>query len=434
MAFTYLVGVYLAVNAVRDLYLLVEGPDCTYMKAQYVQGNHDWMSTLTSVSGFHRIANTALHTDSMADSREGPLVAALRAMAENPAVPALALTSMPMAFVTGADYDRLVREVAEASGKPVVQVPGKSLSGDWLDGYAEVLYGLAKQLDLGGGRADPRSVAVVGYLHDRNEEDHAANVRELRRMLDALDLELASVWLSGEPFEELYRVRDAGTVISLPYGRKAARQVARRTGARLVELPLPFGLDASQRWMRELGEIFERRDRAEAYIDGELRRIVPKLEWVIPFLFQNRRVGYVGDPHLLPGLLDIVDTVGAELASIVITNRPNHATELPKHLEGPDLLVFPKMKAMVQYLEAKAETETDALSLLVTHNMGIVTDTPILEFGFPSVFRHALFERPFLGFAGALAFVDSMANAIRMREAELAMRQIKTSGVGGLLS
>jgi hypothetical protein len=63
--YTYLLGVYLGVNALRDAFLLVEGPDCTYMKAQYIQGNHDWLSTLTSVSGFHRIANTALHPSKM---------------------------------------------------------------------------------------------------------------------------------------------------------------------------------------------------------------------------------------------------------------------------------------------------------------------------------------------------------------------------------
>ena len=54
LAYSYMVGVYLAVNAIRDARLVVEGPDCTYMKAQYVQGNHDVLSTLTSVSGYHR--------------------------------------------------------------------------------------------------------------------------------------------------------------------------------------------------------------------------------------------------------------------------------------------------------------------------------------------------------------------------------------------
>ncbi len=431
MAFPYMVGVYLAINAVEDLFLLVEGPDCTYMKTQYVQGNHDWMSTLTSVSGYHRIANTALHPDHMSGSREEHLSEMLSRMAGHPEVPALVFTSMPMAFITGADYERLVTGVSEETGKPVFHVPGKSLSGDWLDGYAETLLALATQLDLEGGELDPETVAVVGYLHDRNEEDHAANVRELGRMLDAIGLRLGSVWLSGQRFERLRDVRNAGTVVSLPYGRRAARTVARRTGARLVELPLPFGLSASERWVRELGEAFGRSDRAEAFVDRELARIAPRLEWVVPFLFQNARVGYIGDPHLCPGLADTLEMLGATLVTALITNRPHHTRGLAEQLGGADLLVFPRMKAMLNHLEGLAGQ--DALRLLVTHNMGIMTDAPILELGFPSHFRHALYDRPFLGFAGALCFIDSMANAMRMREAELAMRKIREGGLGGLL-
>ena len=49
VAYPYLLGVYLGVNALRDAFLVVEGPDCSYMKTQYIQGNHDWLSTLSSV-------------------------------------------------------------------------------------------------------------------------------------------------------------------------------------------------------------------------------------------------------------------------------------------------------------------------------------------------------------------------------------------------
>ena len=41
-----------------------------------------------------------------------------------------------------------------------------------------------------------------------------------------------------------------------------ARLLARRTGARLIELPLPFGLTATERWMHVLGELFDRQRAA----------------------------------------------------------------------------------------------------------------------------------------------------------------------------
>lgn len=423
VTFTYMIGVYLAVNAVSDLFLLVEGPDCSYMKTQYVQGNHDWLSTLTSVSGMHRIANTALHPVHMSGSREEGVQDALLRIARNPAVPAVALTSMPMAFITGADYERLTRFVHDETGKTAIHIPGKSLSGDWLDGYAETLLSLASQLELPEGRRDDRKVGIVGYLFDRNEEDHGGNLRELRAVFEALGLELVSVWLSGSSFAELAAIREAGTIVSLPYGRKAAKKLARRTGARLVELPLPFGLGASEDFVRKLGELSGTERQAESFVDQQLSRVVPKLEWLIPFLFQNRNVAFVGEPHVVPGLAETVSMLGAELIYAVVTNRAMHARGLQEAVPDTDLLVYPKMKEMMRFVTRQAlERE---VHLVVANNVGITgAQGAILEFGFPSAFRHALYDRPFLGFGGALAFVDSMANALRMYEVELARRNM----------
>ena len=38
-----------------------------------------------------------------------------------------------------------------------------------------------------------------------------------------------------------------------------------------------------------------------------------------------------------------------------------------------------------------------------------------LEFGFPSFFRHALFDSPFLGFRGWAWFVQAICNALMTR-------------------
>lgn len=422
LTFTYMIGVYLAVNAVRDLYLLVEGPDCTYMKTQFVQGNHDWLSTLTSVSGFHRIANTALHPSQMTASREAAVHDALMKIATNSEVPAVALTSMPMAFITGADYERLTREVSTQTGKPALAIPGKSLSGDWLDGYAQALQAFASQLDLSGGHPERDQVAVIGNLFDRNEGDQEANVVEIRRILEALGLHLTTVWLSGESFANLGEARHAGTIISLPYGRRAARTVARRTGADLLELPLPFGLDATESFVRTLGAHFGCEQQADAFVNEELARIVPRLEWVVPFLFQNRRVGFVGEPHVLPGLADIVNMLGAELRFGVLTNRSTHDPTLSERLGGLEVLWDPRTATMRRFLmEWSVKQE---IHLLISHNLALLdTQGAALEFGFPSMFRHALYQRPYLGFDGTLSFVDSMANALRMHELELAKRK-----------
>ncbi len=418
---SYLVGVYLAANAIRDVRLIIEGPDCAYMKAQYVQGNHDLLSTMTSVSGYHRIVNTALHPAQMTASREEPLADMVHKVAAHPTTAGVLISSLPMAFVTGADYERLCRGVTEETGKDVVHVRGLSLQGDWLDGYEETLRSLAKQLPLAAPPSaplDPKKVAVVGLLWDRNEYDNQANCTQIKSMVQESGCSLVSTWLNGTGWEDLKRVQEAGTILSLPYGRKAASFLARRTGAKVIELPLPFGLTACEQWMEVLGEIGGSPETAQAYKRQQLSTIIPRLEWVVPFQFQGMKAGYVGDPHLLPGFVDIVETLGGTVEFAIITNRPIHSQYITELLKRIDHLMHPRQSVFAR--EGSIMAIEKDVSLVVTNSDGLVMGNSFacFEFGFPSMFRHVLYERPFLGFDGFMAFADTMAFELRRHEVE----------------
>ncbi|HEY3355147.1 MAG TPA: nitrogenase component 1, partial [Polyangia bacterium] len=325
------------------------------------------------------------------------------------------LSARPMAAVTGEDYERACRQATARTGKPVMYLPPKSLQSDWLGGYEEVLLACAKGLDLAGAAPDPAKVALVGYLWDRNEGDHLGNVQELRRYLEALGLSLETVWLGGERLDDLGRVRDAGTIVSLPHGRAAARHLAERTGAKLVETCLPFGFEATQQFLREVGAATGRAPAAERLIDAELTRAVPLLEWVIPFVFQNSRLGFIGNPSHLRGFRDIAALVGAQVAFAFLTTGPDHPEVHGGHNGQPALahLAYdPTQEDLLRFVPRQIEER--GLDLIVTSNVGTpLGRTPIMEFGFPQYYTHTLVPRPFLGFMGCVAFVETMANTIR---------------------
>lgn len=412
----FMVGVYLAVNAIPDAYLLVDGPDCAHMKTQYVQGNHDWLSTLTDISGFHRVANTAAHPFRMAGGREEELRATLARMAGSERTGLVLVCPMPMAAITGVDYDRIAgeAEAAAGAGTQVLHVPGRSLSGDWLSGYAMTLTTLAQGLEV-VGRPRPRAAALVGYLMDRNEADHEANLREIRRLLEALGLELCSCWLGGGDVSELRRVGDASLVVSLPYGRRAARLLARRLDVPLLETALPLGLDGTSRWLRAVADAADVGDAVvEEVIDRELTRVAPRLQWVVPAVFMHRTVSFVGDPHLLEGFLDLTAELGCRHGPIVVTGRAGHAPHLEERAAELGILFEPTRAAMHEHLGRPLHL--GRIDLLVTSSVGagfMASRTPVVELGYPSFFTHALYDRPFLGYDGTLAFVDRMANALR---------------------
>ncbi len=421
VSLTFSIGVYLAVNAIRDAYLLVDAPDCAHLKTQFVQGNHDWFSTLTSTTGLHRIANTDLHPWKMVAARDDAVEQLLgRIAAHRPAGAAL-ITSLPMATITGLDYERIVRRVAAATGKPVLDVPGDGLKGDWLDGYAVTCRSLARGLPLEGGSPRPGAIGIVGYLFDRNEGDHLANVAELRRIAEALGLSLESTWLSGGTVADLVRIRDAGVVVSLPYAREAARIVAQRTGARLVETDLPLGLQGTERWIRKVAEACEVVHRADAVVDAEVGRPANRIQWVVSTLLMHRRAVFVGDPHLAVGIADLAEELGMTVESWFVTNRKLHAAKLLERAGSAAVVCDPQRNALNAALHPLlSERRCDVLVTTSTCVNPGAPQAATVELGFPSFYTHALEERPFLFGRGTVVLVERMMN--ELRRLELALR------------
>lgn len=411
----YLLGTYLAINAIPDAYLLLDGPNCFPLKSPAIQGNHDWGSTLTNVSGYQRTLTTHAHPSNVVFSRRDVILESIESITAYEGCGGLFVTARPMASLTGEDYEAIVRDGRPRGEKQVFYVAPKSLSSNWLGGYEQALLSLAEKLVLGTPAPVKDEVAIVGYMFDRHEGDHAANLRELSRYFEALGLRLRTVWLSGQGLGDLASIRHASAIVSLPYGRKAARCLGERLGVPVVETCLPFGLQATQNFLREVGAALDRSARAEELIDRELSDVVPKLEWVVPFVFQNAAVGFIGDPNHVRGLQDILGTLGARLSFAFVTGHPR---QLPPQLAGelcgdPAILSFdPTQRELLSVIGQQIRDR--GLDLVVACNTGVkLGHVPTFEFGYPSYFTHALAPRPFLGFAGCLAFVDTMANTIR---------------------
>ncbi|MBI5881792.1 MAG: hypothetical protein HZB91_01610, partial [Elusimicrobia bacterium] len=324
MNFPTLLGVYLAVNAVKDAYILVDGPDCTLYKAHFVHGRHDLNSTLLSITGRHRVLFTNVCSRGVVKEHDALLRRHLLTLDSIKESGLTLVTALPMCSITGVDYGRVLRSLKGKLTKPGVDIPPDSLVGDWLDGYDQAMAAIARGLGLSKGRRRKGCVAVVGHLMDRNEADQTANAAELRRMLAGLSLDVASVWLDGGSASDLKAAETAEFIISLPYGRAAGRRLAELTGAALVETELPFGLTKTAAFLRDVGQASGRKAEAESFIDHELSKVIPRLQWIIPQRFLNRTAAFMGDPYLLEGFLDIAEDLGMAVEGAISRGRNAH--------------------------------------------------------------------------------------------------------------
>lgn len=405
----YQLGIYLAANAVSDSCAVLDGGNCVMPKIDFLAGNHDLRSTLLSPSGAHRVVCTMACPLPQRDNPEKPLLALLNSAAGSGSFAVLLLTGLPFQKLAGTDYAGLAAAVKGRT--PVADIPPSSLDADWLEGYALALDALARALPDRKVKKRRGTVALAGYFMDRLEGDHTANIKELRRLLGLCGLELTCVFPDGGSFRDLSRALEAELIVSLPYGRRAAERLARRSGARLLETGLPMGLRGTADWLKAV--------RLAAGLKGELPPAVRKLEKkaaaaVSPLLdaLSHRNVLYAGDPHLFAAFHAFARELrmNVRLALIDASPRPLGASVLPA-----GLLFAPDTGAALAAIEELAGYRKPDLAVgnSFARTEGFAGGLPFTELGFPSYGHHCLHDEPFFGFAGARVLVCRLYNSLQ---------------------
>jgi len=411
-------GVILAANAIPDTALVLDSPDCSLQKIENLYGNHDWLSDLCRIST-SRFFTPGLQLAEIAMGDSSKLAESIKQAAATPGISALLLTAVAVVSITDKNYLQMVRDLELDTRLLVCDLTQGDLHRDWLDGYAETLIKLAENLPPAAPdyRKDENSVAVVGYLMDRNEGDHVGNLREIRSLLEGLGLKPVSIWLSGSPVTDLTKVWQAGSIISLPYGRHAAQILSERSGARLIEAPLPMGLDGTTDFLRTLGAAFGLEDRAEALIRSGERETLPKLRMVLPRWFMEKDFVLVTDPHLAEPLADTLLLFGCRPQAIFVTAKPGHSNRNLSNKYGVDVIEEPTSRQIETKIATLVAGKKLDFVLGSTTRIPVLAETfSIIEFGFPSHFTHHLVPMPFMGYGGVLGLAERIANRLAYDE------------------
>ncbi|MBR57251.1 MAG: hypothetical protein CMH54_04250 [Myxococcales bacterium] len=419
----FLLGVYMGINGTRDAYLIIDSPDCAFFKTEHIQGNHDRASDLMDCTGHHRIVNTRADVGNIINDRRTLVQGISQEVYDDPATGGVFVTSMPMAMVTGVEYGLLTRTCQENSEvwKPAAEIPCASLAGDWLDGYADYLTALAGSIEIQENSIKKNTVAIIGNMMDRVEADCLANAAELKCMVEALDLEVISTWLDGGSVADITRASEAEFLVSLPYGREAAKYLSERSGAEVIELDLPFGLEPTERWLRTLGEATGRQAQAETYIEKQLEIVAKRLEWVIPNKLIAKRFVVAADPHLTRGMIDLFREVGADVTLAISYGRKEHlGAESTIEKQGRTRLYHEPPLSRLHAIMTEEFQGSNPPDLLIGNSQAFEASAfewpTFLEFGYPSYRTSQVFDAPFLGFRGALWFLGEVANRIGLLE------------------
>ncbi|HOD07197.1 MAG TPA: nitrogenase component 1 [Myxococcota bacterium] len=316
---------------------------------------------------------------------------------------------------------------------PVLYLKAPGHEGSLYSGYRRWLRALMPLLDpADGGDGAARSVAIGGYMMDRFEMDHAANVNELRRMLTACGLDCRGALLDGSPWTRLRTAGRARNFIWLPDGHGVAEDAG--DGRKHIETDLPLGLNGTTVFLERLGkDLGLQSDIIESFRDRELTRAVPLINRALPVM-SGARVAVFQPTALAAALTAFLVELGCEVPLVCLTDatdasvgkffdacgRLGTAFDDESQPEKACLAHRPRVLAGLsrneQYLAFVQECEREFIGLVVgtSHQKALLrrSDVRVIEMGFPCASKHWLYPTPSLGYNGAVALVQRLVDAI----------------------
>jgi len=417
----YLNGVYVAVGAVSDLRLVVDGPYCVVQKAELHMA-HDPASGLVRADGVGRIGHTDLQLNQnvayrVTVDRGRDIVQVLVETSRLPDTGLVLLTSMDFHQIVAAPLERYRRAAEKEAGAPIALLPARSLEADWLQGYAAVLERVAQVAPLPPRAPEPGGVAVVGPLFDRRAGDVFGNQREVSRLLEGLGLRAVAVWPDGGPIARIAAAAKAELIVSLPYAREAARVLANRLETPLIEAPLPLGIRDTVAFVQAIAAASGRDAAARDFLARELRSLDARVRSPAYRYLAGRRVLVEAEPHIAAGLLGLANELGLEVAGLVVMGSRDSAEARATRLLDDVGASFEPLRtpwpAAGPDPDPPADADVVVAPTLYPRRPGPAT---WVSFGYPNFLSHPIRETPYLGFEGVVWWVERLVEACQTAE------------------
>ncbi|HOU54446.1 MAG TPA: nitrogenase component 1 [Myxococcota bacterium] len=420
---TFMDGVFLSVAAIPDAALLYVGSTCINEHFRHSLQLADWGQDLLRDGQQSRLLLTFSDKTvaPMGVGHQVDLVVRRMLPTMRPAL--LVLAELTRVTLAGEDLETLAESVTGETGLPTIAATSRLLVRDWQTAFRRILVGLAEGIPDAAfeGGPVPGTVAVIGHLFQRNEADQHADVREWKTLLRMAGLEPLSIWLSRETVPELHRAARASWLVALPQGREAARRIARRSGAQVIDLDLPIGLQGTEEVVLRLADASGNEGPARTRLDEALRAVLPLVDQAAGHRLAGRRVALAALPDWSDGTARMFrEDFGLDVAATtrrcrLITPEEEAAGVSQDLLRDHD----PSVASWNEVL--RRAMDEGPLDLIVGSSwernalQGLVTKVPFVEFGYPCLSWHDLVGLPGMGLGGVVAWAHRLCAALEDR-------------------
>ncbi|NOZ01391.1 MAG: hypothetical protein GXP54_05820 [Deltaproteobacteria bacterium] len=417
---TDLFGIFLAVHAVPGTVLFLHTTVGCKFKTQLHLVEHDWFREShnqriwTGLEDVELIRGTGKHLVQFAQTWYGRRTPDLVVVATNTVVD-----------LSPSDVEVAVEELRERLPCPVILLNAPGYEGSLGRGYSRMIGAVMDLLDW-DVEPDPRDVALIGYPFDRFEMDHAANLRELKRLLARLGLTASGTLFSGEGLAALRATTKAKTLALLPLAQDLDTGKMTRKGRIRAPVDLPVGLNGTSRFLREIGGAAGvPKATIEEVIDAETAKVAPLLAHPARVLEDMHRVNVSVflDAPLAAAVTAFLLDLGAAVRLVCVTgddrtDMGSFKRALNRHgvkdEEMPRVLLNPSRDAALgAFRDLRGPNEVHIVVGSAIQKQALAREgARVLELGYPSTSKHQIYPMPWMGYNGAVGLAQRLMDAM----------------------
>jgi nitrogenase molybdenum-iron protein beta chain len=342
----------------------------------------------------------------------------------------IAIHTTCLSETIGDDLNAYIQDMEIPEGKLVVHANTPSYVGSHINGFFNMMCGFINYLTQKTGAPNGKTAIFPGFVNP-------GDMRELKRLaalmkvpftmfpdtsgvMDAPMTGRYEMYPSGgTTIDEIRGLGDCGNVLALGTitGYEPAELLKKKFKVPYTLLPLPIGVEATDRFIMELSRI----SKAEVPCELEEQR-----GQLIDILLDSNQytwgktVAIYGDPDTVTGLAALCLEMGM-LPKYVITGTPKEDfTREVKALLERYGVTDAVVKANADLFELHQYIKNEPVDLLLGNSYGKAIakaeNTPLVRAGIPILDRYVHSYLPLVGYAGMIRMVERITNTLMDRQ------------------
>jgi len=334
----------------------------------------------------------------------------------------IVVISSCVASITGEDMAAVAASLRDQLNAEVITVDAGGFVGDFLEGQYRCLKALIDGLVEEGREKVPDSVNIVGLTY--NDYNWRADIEEIKRILGLLGINVISSLSISNSVDEIRNASSAqlNLILSDEIGFRIGEYMKHKYGIPYIchDQPLPYGIESTNEWVLRVAKEFGKEQEAERIIAQESKTAYEMLSWKMVGYDQLRwlaelPVGIFAEASKAIGIMKYI-TRELLMEPVLISLKsigPNSMKQLddllqeeglsPKVLQRPDLLEQAEVVEKAGIDMAFGST----LELDICQQAGVKA---FVAFCSPVYHKVYVYERPFMGYRGALFLYEEILN------------------------